>query len=153
MFRGHLDYFRKPPLGGRPHKNLGDHGTPNAHHRWLFLFYHVWGPAWIKTHWKSIWLRVQSRMASHNTWEFVTTPHDLGDVFRRPLDTFFWANVRGELIFSVMTAGWFCEKSSWIGKSVGCETGALKRGGVQPTTIWGGGFLLEIGGFHPVWFI
>ena len=26
------------------------------------------------------------------------------------------ANVRGEPVFSVMAAGWFCEKSGWIGK-------------------------------------
>ena len=25
-------------------------------------------------------------------------------------------NVLGEPVFSVMMAGWFCEKSSWIGK-------------------------------------
>jgi hypothetical protein len=25
-------------------------------------------------------------------------------------------NVRGEPVFSVMAAGWFCEKYSWIGK-------------------------------------
>ena len=37
MFHGHLDYFKKPPLGGRPNAKLGDHGTPNAHHR----FYHA----------------------------------------------------------------------------------------------------------------
>ena len=34
MFHGHLDYFQKPPLGGRPNtKPLGDHDTPNAHNR------------------------------------------------------------------------------------------------------------------------
>ena len=26
-----LDYFKKPPLGGRPITKLGDHDTPNAH--------------------------------------------------------------------------------------------------------------------------
>ena len=30
-YHGHLDYFQKPPLGGRPNTKLGDHGTPNAH--------------------------------------------------------------------------------------------------------------------------
>jgi hypothetical protein len=25
MFHGHLDYFLKPPLRGRPNTNLGDH--------------------------------------------------------------------------------------------------------------------------------
>jgi hypothetical protein len=30
MFHGHLDYFQKPLLGGRPNTKLGDHGTPNT---------------------------------------------------------------------------------------------------------------------------
>jgi hypothetical protein len=25
-----LGLFQKPPLGGRPHKKLGDHGTPDV---------------------------------------------------------------------------------------------------------------------------
>ena len=33
MFPGHLDYFQKPPFGGRPNNTLGDHGTLNVHHR------------------------------------------------------------------------------------------------------------------------
>ena len=80
MFHGHLDYFQKPPLGGRPNTKPGDHGTPNAHNRWFILFYHVWGPAWIEIHWNSIWLRVRSHMASHYTWGSVTTLHDFGGV-------------------------------------------------------------------------
>ena len=71
--------------------NLGDPGTPNAHNRWFILFYHVWGPAWIKIHWNSIWLRARSHMTSHYTWGSVTTLHDFGGVLGRPLDTFFWA--------------------------------------------------------------
>ena len=80
MFHGHLDYFQKPPLGGRPNTKPGDHGTPNAHNRWFILFYHVWGPAWIEIHWNSIWLRARSHMTSHYTWGFVTTLHDFGGV-------------------------------------------------------------------------
>ena len=57
----------------------------------VFLFYHVWGPAWMEIHWDSIWLRAQSHMTSHYTWRFVTTLHDFGGVLGRPLDTFFWA--------------------------------------------------------------
>jgi hypothetical protein len=42
MFHGYLDYFQKPPLGGRSGtKLLGDHITPNAHNHWLILFYYV----------------------------------------------------------------------------------------------------------------
>ena len=91
MFHGHLDYFQKPPLGGRPNTKPGDHGTPNAHNRWFILFYHVWGPAWIEIHWNSIWLRARSHMTSHYTWGSMTTLHDFGGVLGRPLDAFFWA--------------------------------------------------------------
>jgi hypothetical protein len=46
MSHGHLDYFQKSPLGGRPDtKPMGDHGTPHAHNRWFILLYHVWGPS------------------------------------------------------------------------------------------------------------
>ena len=38
---GHLDYFHKPPLGGRLNTKPGGHGTPNAHNRQFNLFYHV----------------------------------------------------------------------------------------------------------------
>ena len=81
--------FKKPPLWGRP--TTKDHGTPNAHNRWFILFYHVWGPEWIKIQWNSIWLRARSHMTSHYTWESVITLHDFGDVLGRPLDTFLWA--------------------------------------------------------------
>jgi hypothetical protein len=50
MFHGHLDYFQKPPLGGRSNTKPGDHGTPNTHNRWFILFYHVWGPTWMEIH-------------------------------------------------------------------------------------------------------
>jgi hypothetical protein len=30
VFHGHLDYFQKPPLGGRPDTKPGDHGKMNA---------------------------------------------------------------------------------------------------------------------------
>ena len=38
MFHGHLDYFQKPPLGGRFNTKPGDHGIPTAH---IPLFYYV----------------------------------------------------------------------------------------------------------------
>ena len=77
IFYGHLDYFRKAPLGGRPSTKPGDHGTLNAHNRWFILFYRVWGPTWIETRWNNIWLRAQSHMTSHYTWGSVTTLHNL----------------------------------------------------------------------------
>ena len=91
MCHGHLDYFQKPPLGGRPNTKLGDHGTPNTHNRWFILFYHVREPACIEIHWNGIWLRAQAHMASHYTWGSMTTQHDVGDVLGWPLDTFFRA--------------------------------------------------------------
>ena len=84
--------FKNRPLEGRPNKKKPrDHGIPNAHNRRFILFYHVWGPTWIKIHWNSIWLRARSHMTSHYTWGSVTTLHDFGSVLGRPLDTFFWA--------------------------------------------------------------
>jgi len=62
---GYMDYFQKPPLGGRLYTKLEDHSTPNTHNRWFILFYHVWGPTWMKIYWNSIWLRTQSHMTSH----------------------------------------------------------------------------------------
>ena len=92
MFHGHLDYFQKPPFGGRLNtKSSRDHGTLNAHNCWFILFYRVWGPAWIEIHWIIIRLRVWSRMTSRYTWGSMTTLHDFGGVLGRPLDTFFWA--------------------------------------------------------------
>ena len=35
-------------------------------------------------------------------------------------------NVRGEPVFSVMAAGWFCEMSWLIWESGGCEIGAFQ---------------------------
>jgi hypothetical protein len=48
-------------------------------------------------------------------------------------------NVWGEPVFSVMAAGWFCEKSGWMGKVED----------VKPMLHMN----CEIGGFHSVWFI
>jgi hypothetical protein len=37
------------------------------------------------------------------------------------------SNVRGEPVFSVMVAGWFCEKSGWIGKVEDVKPALLKK--------------------------
>ena len=115
MFHGHLDYFQKPPLGGRPNTKPGDHGTPNAHNRRFILFYHVWGPAWIEIHWNSIWLRARWHMTSHYTWGPVTTLDDVGGVLGRPLGHFLW----GSHNFMVTALGscvkWpFAQNVPWI---------------------------------------
>jgi hypothetical protein len=91
MFHGHLDYFRQPPLGGRPNTKPGDHGTPNSQNHWFILVYHVWEPAWIKVHWNSIWLRARSHMTSNYTWGSVNILHNFGGASGRPSGTFFWA--------------------------------------------------------------
>jgi len=36
-------------------------------------------------------------------------------------------NVRGEPVFSVMMAGWFCERSGWIGKVEDVKPVLLKK--------------------------
>ena len=94
MFHGHLDYFQKPHVGGRPNTKPGDHGTLNTRKHWFILFYHVWGPAWIDVHWNSIWLRAsrshtRSHTTSHYTRGSMTTLHDFRGVFGRPLGTSF----------------------------------------------------------------
>ena len=89
MFHGHLDYFQKPPFGGRSNIKIR-----RSRHSKTFttvdLLYVIMceDPAWIGSHWKSIWSRAWSR---NYTWGSVTTRHDFGGVLGRPLDTFFWA--------------------------------------------------------------
>jgi len=39
MFHGHLDCFRKPPLGGRPDTQPETMNVSNTHNRWFILFY------------------------------------------------------------------------------------------------------------------
>ena len=62
MFHGHLDYFQRPPLGGRPNTKWGDQNTMNAHNRWIFLFL-----SWMEVRLNSIWSRARSHMTSHYT--------------------------------------------------------------------------------------
>ena len=76
MFHGHLDYYQKPPLGGRSNIKMEDHGVLNAHNCWFILFYHVWGSTWIEIYWNNIWLRVRLHydftlhlsICDHVTW-------------------------------------------------------------------------------------
>ena len=64
---------------------------PNAHNHWfIFIFIMCEDPH----EYKSIQIAFGSGpgriMASHYTWEFMTTLHDFEGVLGRPLDTFFW---------------------------------------------------------------
>ena len=70
-------------------KNKAFGGRPNNF--WFVICHHVWGPTWIEIHWNGIWLRARSHRTSRCTRGSVTTIHDLGGVWGRPLDTFFWA--------------------------------------------------------------
>ena len=36
MFHGHLEYFQKPTLGGKPNTKPGDHDTPNNSQPWIY---------------------------------------------------------------------------------------------------------------------
>ena len=93
MFHGHLDYFQKAPLGGRPNTKPGDHVTPNAYNHWFILFYHMWGLTWIEIHWNGIWLRAWSHMTSH--YRTLEDPwlHSMifGGDLGRPFRAFLWA--------------------------------------------------------------
>jgi hypothetical protein len=44
----------------------------------------------------------------------VTSWHNLLQIYMFE-QTRLWNNVPGERVFSVMVAGWFCEKSGWVG--------------------------------------
>ena len=103
MFYSHLDYFQKPPLGGKPKTKPGDHGTSNAHNHWFILFYHVWGPAWIELHSNSIWLGVWLHMPSHYTWGSMSILHD----FERCLGTTFGHFLLGSQNFMIIALGSF----------------------------------------------
>ena len=88
MSHGHLDYFQKPPLGGRLTQNRETMALRMLTSVHLFYFYHVWGPTWIQIHWNSIWLRARPHMTSHYTWECVTTLHDFEGVLEPALGHF-----------------------------------------------------------------
>ena len=91
MFYGHLDYFQKSPIGGRPTQNQETMALRMFTTIFFILFYHVLEPAESERHWNSIWLRAQLDMASQYTWDSMTTLHDFGGILERPLGTFFWA--------------------------------------------------------------
>jgi hypothetical protein len=102
-----LGLFSKPTSWGRPNTKLGDHGTLKAHNHSFIIFYHAWGPTWIKSHRKSIWLRDWSHMASHYTWGSVTTLHDFGG----GLGTAFGHFLLGSHNFMVTALGSFVKWS------------------------------------------
>ena len=108
MFHGHVDRFQKPPLGGRPNTKLGDHGTPNAHHRWFILFHHVWGSTWIGIHWK------QHLVEGSVTYDFTLhlKTYDHTTWFWRCVGTAFGQFLLGSHYFMVTAFG-SCVKWPW----------------------------------------
>ena len=114
MFLDHLDYFQKPPLGGRPNTEPGDHGTLNAHNRWFILFYHVRGSTWIEIHKNCMGLRARSHMTFHYTWGSVTTLRDL---------EVSWDNI-WTLCFGLLQ---FHNHGSWLMCEVAISYGYLKH--------------------------
>ena len=89
MFRGHLDYSQKPPIGGKPNTKPGDHGTPKSHDCWFVILYHVWGPRKHKFIKIAFGFRPGQHMTSHYTCGPVTTLHEFGGVLGRPLESSF----------------------------------------------------------------
>ena len=91
MFHGHLNYFKKPPLGDRPNKKVENHDTPKSH-KPIGLLYTIMceHPDWIEIHWNNIWLRAGC-MTSHYTWEPVTTTWFWKVSWDGLLDSNLWA--------------------------------------------------------------
>ena len=91
MFHGHLDYFQKPSLEGRPNTKPRDHNTPKSPNRKFTIINHMCeDPTEIEIHRNSNRLRARTHTASHCTRGPMTTLHDSGSALGRPLDTFFW---------------------------------------------------------------
>ena len=88
-FQGHLNYFRKPPLGGRPNTKPEDHGTQNSHTRWFILFSSYVRARMNRNSLKSQLVEGRSHMTSPSTRGSVTALHDFGGILALPLDTFF----------------------------------------------------------------
>ena len=90
MFHGHLDYFQKPPPGGRPYTKPGDHGTPDVHNHRFVSFYFIMCEG--ACEWKFTEITFcrgpRSHMTSHCTRGSETTLDDFGGVVERPWDTF-----------------------------------------------------------------
>ena len=88
MFRGHLDYFQKPPLKSRSNTKPGEATALRILITIdLFYIYHGWGPAWIKfIEITFCWgpVTYDCMIRDHTTTWF-------GRCLGWPLDTFFWA--------------------------------------------------------------
>jgi hypothetical protein len=89
MFHGHLDYFQKPPLGGRPNMKSETLAFRNLTIVHLLYFIMCENPTWIVIPWNKIWWRGRLHMIAHYTWGHVTTLHEFGIVLGQPLDSSF----------------------------------------------------------------
>jgi hypothetical protein len=123
MVHGHLDCFKKPPLGSRPNTKPRDYGTLNAHKPSSYSTLScVALPAWIEIRRNSIWLRARLHMASHYiTWGPMTTLHEFGGVVgRHTVVGGCRHNVMGAC--RLLAGVWSCEVVKW-----------------PSSVVWGGG--------------
>jgi len=67
---------------------------------------------------------------------------EMSKIYKHEQIDLLQGNVRGEPVFSVMAAGWFCEKSGWIGKVEDVKPVLiLKKTDLNRQPFCGGGFL------------
>ena len=92
MFHGHLDYFQKPSLVGRPNTKLWDHGTRTLTTVGLFYFIVCEDPHDYK------FIEVAFGRGPGHIWLHTSVHFKIHDqttrfwrCLGRPLDTFFWA--------------------------------------------------------------
>ena len=110
----------------------------------------------------AVWQEKWRRLETHDRWEVAVSDKWTGWVW----ETTEWRNVRGEPVFSVMAAGWFCEKSGWIGKVEDVKPVLLKykrisagnhfeEEGFYPDELWNrriSSGLIHLGSYI-IWFI
>ena len=115
MPHGHLDYFQKPPLGGRPKAKPRDMALQTLTTRW-FIYWIMckepheckfieiafgWGPS-------HIWL--------HTTWGSMTTLHDVGGGIGTAFGHFSFglSQFSRSRLVAVSKYGWVTRASSYL---------------------------------------
>jgi hypothetical protein len=110
MFHGHLDYFQKPSLGGRPNTKPWYHVTPSALNRWFILFYHMWGPRMNKKFIQIAFGWGPGHIWLHTTLEGMWPHYNmmLEVCWGWHLDTFLWA--------LTISWSWLLARVVWCGE-------------------------------------
>ena len=111
MFLFHLDYFKEPPLGGRPNTRLEDHDTPETHNGWLInrliIFNHV-----RVSHMNSLKQHlVEGLFTCDFTLPLKTCDHT--SWFWKCLGTGLWTTLLGSRNFMVSPLGLCVKRPSW----------------------------------------